>query len=52
MFRIKAVKPYPKDYQETTEVAQDELRKNARPELTSQVSDMDSYDVIFLGYPK
>lgn len=51
MFYIEAVKPYPKDYEETTEVAQEELRKNARPELTSQVSDMDSYDVIFLGYP-
>jgi flavodoxin len=29
MFHIEAVKPYPKDYTETTEVAQDELRANA-----------------------
>jgi flavodoxin len=51
MFHIEAVKPYPKNYTETTEVAQDELRANARPELTNHVEDMDSYDVIFLAYP-
>lgn len=51
MFHIEAAKPYPKDYMETTEVAKKELRENARPELTSEVSDMDSYDVIYLGYP-
>ncbi|NLZ52724.1 MAG: flavodoxin [Thermoanaerobacteraceae bacterium] len=51
MFKIESVKPYPRDYTETTEVAKDELRANARPELTDHVDDMDSYDVIFLGYP-
>lgn len=51
IFHIEAVKPYPKDYQETTKVAKEELHENARPELISQVPDMDSYDVIFLGYP-
>ena len=51
MFHIEAVKPYPKDYTETTDVAKDELRANARPELANHVGKMDSYDVIFLGYP-
>lgn len=51
MFHIEAVKPYPKGYTETTKVAQDELRANARPELTNHVENMDFYDVIFLGYP-
>jgi flavodoxin len=50
-FHIESVKPYPKDYTETTEVAKAELRANARPELTSHVENMDTYDVIFLGYP-
>ena len=36
---------------ETTEVAKDEMRANARPKLTDHVEDMDSYDVIFLAYP-
>jgi flavodoxin len=51
MFRIVAVKPYPDGYHETTEVAKNELRSNARPELTDEVRDIEAYDVFFLGYP-
>jgi len=51
MFQIKTVKSYPEDYTETTNIAQEETRKNARLELTEIVDDMDSYDVIYLGYP-
>jgi len=51
MFEIKTVKVYPKDYTETTNVSKEELRRNARPELTEKVENMDSYDVIYLGYP-
>lgn len=51
MFQIKTVKSYPEDYTETTYVAQEEKRKNSRPELTEIVDDMDSYDVIYIGYP-
>lgn len=51
LFCIDPVNPYPDDYTETTDVAGKELRKNARPEITSHVEDMDSYNVIFLGYP-
>ena len=51
MFHIESVTAYPKDDTETTEVAKNELRANARPELTSHVENMDTYDVIFLGYP-
>src|SRR5208337_4215985 len=51
MFQIKTVKSYPEDYTETKNVAQEEFRKNSRPELTEILDDMDSYDVIYLGYP-
>lgn len=51
MFEIKAVTSYPEDYTETTTVAKKELRENTRPELTQKVDNMDSYDVIYLGYP-
>lgn len=51
LFEINTIKPYPKDYDETIKVAKDELRKNARPELTDTVKNMDDYDVIYLGYP-
>ncbi|MBP1909204.1 flavodoxin [Methanolobus bombayensis] len=51
VFQIDTVRPYPKDYTATTNVAKKELNENARPELTSHVESMQSYDVIFLGYP-
>ena len=50
-FRIDTVKAYPSDYTKTTEVAQQELHQNARPELTDHVGDMGAYDIVFLGYP-
>jgi len=50
-FQINPIKPYPVDYTETTEIAKQELKVKARPELKDKVSAMDSYDVIFLGYP-
>ena len=51
LFRIETVNAYPEDYTETTEVAKQELRANARPELTGHLEIIASYDVIFLGYP-
>ncbi|HUH79271.1 MAG TPA: flavodoxin [Methanoregula sp.] len=51
LFHIEAVHAYPADYTETTEMAQEELRTQARPELSGHVETMASYDAIFLGYP-
>jgi len=51
LFRIETATPYPKDYTETTRVAQKEKSSNARPGLVGKVSGMDTYDVIFPGYP-
>jgi flavodoxin len=51
LFQIKTVKPYPEDYMEATDVAQEEKRGNARPELTEKVKGMGSYEVIYIGYP-
>jgi len=51
LFRIEPVKPYPADYTATTDVAKEELRTKARPELTGNVDNIASYELIFLGYP-
>ena len=51
LFEIETVKEYPVDYTECTEVAKEELRAKARPELKAYPESMDEYDVIFLGYP-
>lgn len=51
LFEIKTVDEYPEDHMVTIDVAKRELKNNARPELTNTVENMDSYDVIYLGYP-
>ncbi len=51
IFRIDPVTSYPQGYQEATEVARDELRRNARPALSAHVDNMGDYEVIYLGYP-
>ena len=51
VFRIDTITPYPEGYQETTEVAKAELRRNARPEISGEVGNMADYEVIYLGYP-
>lgn len=51
LFRIEAANPYPEDYTETTQVAREELRSKARPTLAGLPVGMESYSVIFLGYP-
>ena len=51
LFEIETVKEYPEDYTECTEVAKQELRDKARPELKKYLDSIADYDVIFLGYP-
>ena len=51
LFHIETVVPYPENYRECTEYAQQEKNNNARPELTASIENMDDYDVVFLGYP-
>ena len=51
IFQIETVKSYPADYTETTKVAQQEKDTTARPVLKSKVSNMNDYNVIYLGYP-
>lgn len=51
IFHIDTVNSYPEDYTETTNVAKKEQDGDARPELSNHIKNIDSYDVIFLGYP-
>lgn len=52
LFEIEPATPYTDDYNTLLDVAQQEQANNARPELASQVENWDSYDVVFVGYPK
>lgn len=51
LFHIETVNAYPADYRECTNVAQQEQRDQARPQLTETVENFAAYDTIFLGYP-
>jgi flavodoxin len=51
LFEIVAAKPYSSDFNECVEQAKKEQQDNARPALTDKVKDMETYNVIFVGYP-
>ena len=46
IFRILPKNPYPTDHDALLEVAQEEIRTNARPEIEGTIEDFDSYDEI------
>lgn len=51
LFKIEQVNPYSKSYNECIAQAQEDQRKNARPELKKYPESIDDYDIIYLGYP-
>lgn len=51
IFRIEPVVPYPTDYTECTEVAQEEKNNNARPTIADEVENWEKYDTVFIGCP-
>jgi Flavodoxins len=51
LFEVRTVEAYPTEYRPCTDVAKKEQQENARPALATDVTDMASYDVVFIGYP-
>ena len=51
LFSIQTSVDYPGDINDLIDYAAEEQDENARPELTSQIENLDDYDVIFVGYP-
>lgn len=51
LFSIQTAVPYPADWDECLERANQEKAEDFRPELVQNVEDMEEYDVVFLGYP-
>lgn len=49
--RVEPVTPYPDDYRQTTEQAKKEIAEGFKPPIKTQVPDLASYDVIFVGTP-
>ena len=50
-FAIKTVQDYPGSHKALVEQGTTEKRTDARPELRTHISNLDDYDVIFIGYP-
>ena len=51
LFRIEMEDPYPGDYEATKTRARNEQESGAKPALKTKVKNIESYDVIFVGYP-
>lgn len=51
LFAIETVQKYPSEHQDLLDFAYDELDKNVRPELSGKIENLDSYDVVLVGYP-
>lgn len=51
LFKINQVNRYSEDYNTCTAEAKQELRANARPELTDNLDSIDGFETIILGYP-
>ena len=51
IFKLEPLLPYSKDYNECIAQAQEDQRRDARPELKSYPDSIEAYDTIYLGYP-
>ncbi len=51
LFRIETTEQYPLDHEPLVDQAAQEQDENARPQLSTQLENIDQYDTILLGYP-
>jgi flavodoxin len=51
IFEIQSVDLYPSDYDGVVEQAKKEMQSGYRPMLKTEIEDMESYEVVFVGYP-
>lgn len=51
LFEIKAASPYPTAYSACTKQAKMEQQADQRPALQKQLTSVEDYDVLLLGYP-
>jgi flavodoxin len=51
IFEIRAVKPYPDDYDAVVRQARQELDSGYIPALKTKIENIKLYDLVFIGYP-
>lgn len=51
LFAIKTVESYPVSHSECSAIAEEEMRSDARPELSTHIENMEDYDIVYIGFP-
>lgn len=51
LYEITTIKPYPQDYDTVVDIAKKEQKAKFRPQIVASASNLDAYDIIFIGYP-
>ncbi len=51
LFELRTTHSYPKEFRATTNQAKKEHEEKFRPQLTADVPNVDSYDLVFIGFP-
>lgn len=51
LFEIVPKTPYSDDYNTVVDLAQEEQKNNARPEIADVIENIEQYDVIYVGFP-
>lgn len=51
LFELKTTHSYPKEYRATTNQAKKEQEDNFRPQLAAEPQNIESYGLIFIGFP-
>ena len=51
MVRIQTATPYPGNFDDLADLANQERQNNVLPALSTNIEDFDNYDVVFVGYP-
>ena len=51
IFRIEPETPYPTDHKTLVDLAKEEQNNDFRPAIKDSITNIDSYDTVFIGYP-
>ena len=51
IYKIIPETPYPENYKQTVDLAEQEKKSGARPKIQNPLTDISKYDTILLGYP-
>lgn len=51
MVRIQTATPYPGNFDDLADQANQERQNDVHPALSTNIEDFDNYDVVFVGYP-